>query len=187
MPIYTRTGDKGTTSLLNKARVWKSNVRVEAYGSLDELNSVLGIILSFIEEKDYAQKKYFQKILVSIQNDLFSIGSHLANPSEKYDNPLYLKKQTRFFERKIDEMTGKMPVLRNFILPGGDIVGAYLQNARTVSRRAERRVVKLHQEEPVEEVILVYINRLSDLFFTLSRYANLLKNKKETIWTRSKV
>lgn len=187
MPIYTKKGDKGTTSLLNKQRVWKSHMRVDAYGTLDELNSILGIIQSYLSESDISKKSYIQKIILAIQNDLFSIGSHMANPGSIFEEEKQITKQTRFFEKKIDEMTNIMPRLSNFILPGGDVVASYFQNARTVSRRAERCIVDLHKEEIVEDTILMYINRLSDLFFTLSRYTNFLKNREETIWTKRRV
>ena len=179
MPIYTKKGDKGRTSLRTKKKVWKDNVRVEAYGTLDELNSYLGVVKAEMEESRKFQ--YLKDIIESLQNDFFFLGSYLANPGEKRDLEI-LKKKTLNFERQIDFMTDKMPKLANFILPGGGKVGAGFQFVRTLARRAERRLVSLARREKVEREILVYINRLSDLFFTMSRFANFLEKKKESIW-----
>ena len=179
MPIYTRTGDKGQTSLFNKTRVPKFHIRVEAYGTVDELNSVIGVVLS---------SKYkvlsIKKELVRIQSDLLDIGSRLANPDPKYSilNTQYFPRRVKEFEDFIDEMTAQMPVLKNFILPGGGKTGAVLQFARTVSRRAERRVVELANRESIDSNIIMYMNRLSDLLFTMSRFVNFKEKQKETIW-----
>ena len=177
MPIYTRTGDKGQTSLFNKQRVFKFHIRVEAYGTVDELNSAIGVVLS---------SKYkvlsIKKELTKIQNDLLEIGSTLANPSAKPLN--YLRKRVVEFERFIDKMTLQMPVLKNFILPGGGKAGAFLQFARTVSRRAERRVVELADKENIDSNIVIYMNRLSDLLFTMARFVNFKEKQKETIWKK---
>jgi cob(I)alamin adenosyltransferase len=178
MPIYTKTGDKGKTSLFTNERVWKDSVRVEAYGTLDELNAYLGVVMSAIKK---TQVKSLKKLLLTIQNDLFFIGSYLANPGEKRDL-VVLKQHTDTFEDSIDEMTETMKPLTNFILPGGGTLGASLQYARTLARKSERRLVSLSREEGLEPEVLQYINRLSDLFFTMSRFANHTEKKKETIW-----
>jgi len=182
MKIYTKTGDKGKTSLFDGTRVYKNNPRVKAYGTVDELNSVIGIVLS--ESQNYHTK--FKDSLIQIQNDLFEIGARLANPNQKEDEEFIklLKKHTQRFEEYIDAMINDLPELTNFILPGGGRVGAFLQLARTVCRRAERNVVALSQQEKVNSEILVYLNRLSDLFHTMSRYANFKEKKKEVIWTK---
>ncbi len=174
MKIYTRTGDKGKTSLFGGKRVSKSSLRVEAYGTIDELNSAIGVAIS--------QMANIQKELLKIQHDLFSIGAVLANPQGKKTQGL--EARATDFERLIDQMTEKLSELRNFILPGGGKTGALLHAARTVCRRAERRIVSLAQKEHVDTAILVYLNRLSDLLFTMARYVNMKEEKKETVWVK---
>lgn len=178
MPIYTRTGDKGKTSLFGGKRVLKSDDRVETYGTIDELNSLLGIVVANIETKN----KTLAKDLEAIQHDLFDIGSYLANPTSKPVNRL--EKRIKEFEKAIDAMTSKMPELHNFILPGGGRVGASLHQARTVCRRAERRLVGLTQKEDIDQHVITYVNRLSDLLFTMARSVNHKEKKKETIWSQ---
>ena len=173
-PIYTRTGDKGQTGLFSGIRISKASLRIEAIGTVDELNSVIGFAISNIKN----QRSNITKELVEIQRDLFTIGAALANPSQKID----LSKRIREFENLIDKMTKKLPPLFNFILPGGGKAGSSLHLARTVSRRAERRIVSLSNKEKVAEDVLIYINRLSDLFLTMSRFINQKENQKETIW-----
>lgn len=182
--IYTKTGDKGTTSLFDGTRVYKDNIRVCPYGMVDELNSIVGIVLSYVKENKKSFAKHFQKILEQTQSDLLIIGSHLANPTPSTEimHTDILKKNTLYFEEAIDTMTEKMPPLKNFILPGGGKIGSFLHLARTVSRRAERDIVTLSQKEHVDNSILVYMNRLSDLFFTMSRFSNFEENQKEIIW-----
>ncbi len=182
MPIYTKTGDKGKTALRTNERVWKDSVRVESYGTVDELNAYLGVVLSYIDTDAKKELRYVADLVVTVQNDLFFIGSYIANPGEKRDLTV-LNKHITYFEDEIDGMTEQMPELKNFILPGGGKVGASLQYARTISRRAERKLVSLHKAEGVEKEILQYINRLSDLLFTLSRFANYVEKKKEIIWS----
>lgn len=176
--IYTKKGDKGETSLFGGTRVPKNSLRVDTYGTVDELNSVIGVVIAHLrpEEKKEAV------LLSSIQHDLLLIGSSLANPVPK---PLpHLTKREKLFEKRIDQMTEKMPELHNFILPGGGKAGSFLHQARTVCRRAERRVVKLSQEEPIEPAILRYFNRLSDLLFTLARFVNFQEKQLETKWVK---
>ena len=176
MPIYTRTGDKGRTSLMSGQRVLKSDLRVETYGTIDELNSTIGVVIA--EVQSYSSKLKVE--LVKIQNDLLEIGSALADTKSQ---PLKrLGKRVKEFENFIDEMTEKMPPLKNFILPGGGKLGAMLHLARAVCRRAERRIVTLNNQAAIDNNIIVYINRLSDLLFTMSRFANFKERKKETIW-----
>lgn len=178
MPIYTRRGDKGQTSLFGGTRVLKSDERVDTYGTVDELNSLVGVVVAHIENRH----KKLATVLESIQHDLFDIGSYLANP--KALPVKRLEERAVFFEQEIDKMTEKMPELHNFILPGGGRVGASLHQARTVCRRAERRLVALIQKEEVDENVVKYVNRLSDLLFTMARFVNHKEKKKETKWTR---
>lgn len=184
MPIYTRKGDKGETSLWGGTRVLKSSLRVDTYGTVDELDSLIGVVVSKIQKSKVKSKKYklkFKSELEQIQHDLLLIGSTLANLNAK---PLeQLSSRVDHFEKFIDEMTIKMPELRNFILPGGGEAGAMLHLSRTICRRVERRLVELSQKEAVDDHIIKYFNRLSDLFFTMARYANYKEKKKETIWS----
>lgn len=178
MPIYTKTGDKGKTGLFSGIRVSKASPRIEAIGMVDELNSVIGFAISNIKN----QKSNITKELIEIQKDLFVIGSALANPSQK----ISLLKRVKEFENLIDKMTKELPPLFNFILPGGGKAGSALHLARTVARRAERRVVELSKKEKVQGDLIIYINRLSDLFLTMSRFVNHKEKKKETIWRGEK-
>jgi len=185
--IYTRTGDKGMTSLNGGMRVLKSNERVEAYGTVDELNSAIGIAVAQVKSEKLKVKSKSSQLRVSekleqIQHDLFSIGSTLANP----ENPSLpqLEKRVADFEKLIDEMTETLPLLRNFILPGGSLAGAQLHLARTICRRAERIVVLLSQSEAIDDGIRMYLNRLSDLLFTMARYVNHIEKKTEIIWVK---
>jgi cob(I)alamin adenosyltransferase len=181
MPIYTRTGDKGTTSLFDKTRVLKSSDRVETYGTIDELNSAIGAAIAELRTKNQ-ELRTVKKELEKIQHDLLEIGSSLANPNAL---PVKgLKDRPGDFEKLIDKMTAVMPELKNFILPGGSKAGALLHVARTVVRRAERRIVHLIQTEPIDPDVVIYVNRLSDLLFTMARYANHLEKKKETKWVK---
>lgn len=179
MAIYTRTGDKGDTSLFDGTRVPKSHPRVETYATLDELNSVLGEALAFLPK---AKFKQLAKELENIQHDLFAIGSALALP---HPMPVTgLQKRPKEFETLIDTMTKQLPELKNFILPGGGKPGSLLHVARTLARRAERRVVALMETEEVDTHILIYLNRLSDLFFTMARYVNYQTQQKEITWIK---
>lgn len=185
MAIYTRTGDKGKTSLMSGQRVSKADLRVETYGTVDELNSAIGVVISEIKNSKGKSQNYKSKLkseLVKIQNDLLEIGSNLANPASKQLN--YLEKRVKEFEKFIDEMTGGMPPLKNFILPGGGKTGAILHLARSISRRAERKIVELNNKQTIDNNIIIYVNRLSDLLFTMARFSNFKEKKKETLWFR---
>jgi cob(I)alamin adenosyltransferase len=177
MSIYTRTGDKGKTSLFGGKRVLKSDSRIETYGTIDELNSVLGVAVSHLSGKN----KQLEADLERIQSDLFAIGSYLADPAGK--SIPRLAERIVDFEQEIDRQTRLLPALRNFILPGGGKTGASLHQARTVCRRAERHLVALMQQETVDENVLKYVNRLSDLLFSTARFVNHREQKKETVWT----
>ena len=179
MAIYTKTGDKGKTGLLGGTRVEKTNQRVVAYGTVDELNSQIGLAISFSDKRTVKAKK----LLVKIQQDLFEIASELAT-STSVKPPFNLGlDRIRNLEKIIDGLEGSLPVLANFIFPGGSKMGAALHVTRSVCRRAEREIVKLAKKEKVNSNILVYVNRLSDFLFVLSREVNQLKGRKEEVWT----
>jgi cob(I)alamin adenosyltransferase len=179
--IYTKTGDKGKTSLFNGVRVLKSDDRVNAYGTIDELNSSLGVAVAILNGKHEKQIELVD-LLLTVQQDLFAIGSSLANPNAK---PLpALMKQVVAYEEAIDVMTKELPTLKNFILPGGGVSGAQLHMARTICRRAERLLVALSQESTIDQVAVIYLNRLSDLLFTMARYVNHKESQRELIWNK---
>lgn len=182
MKIYTKTGDKGITSLFDGTRVPKNHIRVSSYGSIDELNSILGIVIA--QDKKNTIHHDCIRILKQIQSDLFEIGAILAHPSHTEDGGFIKKlpERVQAFENEMDTMTDRMPELTNFILPGGGLLGAQLQLARAVSRRAEREVISLLQQEKVQSEIIQYLNRLSDLLFTLSRFVNFKEKEPETSW-----
>jgi len=173
MPIYTRFGDKGKTSLLGSV-VPKSNPRVEAYGSVDELNAVLGIAIAFSERPE------LNKVLSDAQRDLFVIGAELALAGAKTKK--ISPARVAMLEKCIDEMEADLPRLRHFILPGGSRAASLLHLARTVCRRTERRVVALSEKEKINPDIIVYINRLGDFLFMLARSVNYKKKVEEIVW-----
>lgn len=179
MKIYTKTGDNGRTSLFDGKRVSKSNPRVEAYGTIDELNSYIGTISTFeLPEKE-------KEILNRINNLLFLVGTDLATVDDS-KLPKNFKRissaDVEFLEKLIDEYSATLPELQNFVLPGGCFEAAFTHIARTVCRRAERRVVELEQIESINHNIVVFLNRLSDFLFVLARYFNNLKGVEEVIW-----
>jgi cob(I)alamin adenosyltransferase len=180
MKIYTKTGDKGETGLFGGERVSKSSLRIEAYGTIDELNSFIG--LAVIEVKDPEIKQ----LLGRIQDRLFTLGSDLATPdnekNKKLNIPRVPEEYWREAEKSIDYFEEKLEPLKNFILPGGSRGSACLHMCRTVVRRAERGVIKLNSTEPVGENIIIFLNRLSDLFFVLSRYENKVSGIPDTKW-----
>jgi len=181
MKIYTRTGDQGDTSLFGAGRVPKDHPRVAAYGDIDELNSVLGVVRA-TEPKDF-----FEALLQAVQRDLFSIGGQLAAPDPAAVAKALAKanlstERVTEFEQVIDESDAELPPLRAFVLPAGDAKAAALHLARTVCRRAERSVVHLARESEVPELFIVYLNRLSDLLFTLARLANQRAGVSDVTW-----
>ena len=181
MKIYTRTGDSGDTALFGGGRVSKAHTRVAAYGDIDELNSTIGVV------RATEPCAFHDDLLRSIQRDLFAIGGHLATPDpDKVAHALEKAElsQDRIaeFEHTIDEADAKLPPLRAFILPAGTPKAAAFHLARTVCRRAERSMVALDREAGVPALFLQYINRLSDLLFTLARSANLEGGTKDETW-----
>src|SRR5689334_23100704 len=163
--VTTRTGDSGQTSLVGGARVSKASLRVEAYGDVDELNSLLGLVRARLADKQV------DEALGLIQNDLFTLGADLASPAE-IEVPRIDESFVRSLERFSEEFLGELEPLKEFILPGGSQAGASLHVARTVARRAERRVVGLAEQEDVNAAAIIYLNRLSDLLFILARVVN---------------
>jgi cob(I)alamin adenosyltransferase len=177
MKIYTKTGDRGTTSLFGGKRIDKNSARIEAYGSIDELNSLIGTIVAKNPPVDVLKK------LIRVQGELFVLGTDLATPADvKIKIPRVTKTFITRLEKEIDLLDKRLPVLKNFILPGGGKVGSNLHLARTVARRAERRIVDLASVEKINQNSLIYINRLSDWLFVLARYINNEENAKEVIW-----
>lgn len=169
MKIYTQFGDKGKTRLIGGQIVDKDNLRIEVYGTLDELNSQIGLVLC------KTKLPFIMEILTRIQNDLFRVSSLLAAPDEDSRSKLGLSvsaDDVSFLENSIDFMDGELPVLQNFILPGGTEAAALLHVARTVCRRAERNLSRLMHEAEIAPEILIYLNRLSDLLFVAARYVN---------------
>ena len=176
MPIYTKTGDRGQTSLMGGKRISKANLRVESYGTVDELNSVVGVVIAHLPAKNTP----LEEALEAIQHDLLEIGANLAQPTAT--QLPFLSDRVTDFEKMIDEFTASLPELTHFILPGGGTTGSTLHHARTICRRLERTLVRLSDKEKVDELIIMYINRLSDLFFTMARFTNHMTGEKETIW-----
>lgn len=183
--IYTKTGDKGTTSLFDGTRVPKDDIRVDTYGTIDELNSQIGVVIAHLIDTVYEEN--LKNELFTIQDDLFTIGSILADPQKKIDPSFaeHLKNRVKHFEELIDQETQEMPELKNFVLPGGGKPGAFLQMTRTIARRAERKITSLFRKDEPQSDLMMYFNRLSDLFFTMSRYINFKENQKEIIWPAS--
>lgn len=182
MKIYTKGGDQGQTSLLEGKRVSKTNPRLDAYGTIDELNSVLGLALA--ENLDFPGGELFLSSLASVQSYLFTIGSHLACEDETMAGQLPALKDDKIaeLEKTIDGCSEKMPPLKSFILPGGSRLASLLHQARTVCRRAERAIVTAHEMKPVDLHIIRYINRLSDFLFVMARYANFCLGVPDQIW-----
>ncbi len=179
--IYTRKGDDGTTSLGSRERVPKDALRVQAYGTVDELNSTIGVAVAS------GLCDHLVAILPIIQNELFHLGSDLsfyAEDKQKFNIPSLEERHIARLETWIDEMTAVLPPLRNFILPGGSIGAAHLHVARTVCRRAEREAITLAHEEPdeVNPIVIKYLNRLSDALFVMARLENKEKGVAEPLW-----
>jgi cob(I)alamin adenosyltransferase len=179
--IYTRTGDAGTTALFGGGRVSKDDTRVEAYGAVDELNACIGVTIA------HTTDEWVRSRLTQIQSDLFAIGAHLATPPAK-DNrkqpqlpPLPTQRIT-ILEQWMDEASAQLEPLRAFILPGGSKTAAHLHLARTVCRRAERRVVTLAHADPVQPDVVTFLNRLSDFLFVAARYANVRDGFDDKPW-----
>jgi len=190
MKIYTKTGDKGKTSLFGGNRVPKYHLRIEAYGTVDELNSYVGLI------RDQKIDKHTSKILLKIQHELFTLGAMLATPSEKKilkngKERLNISKinntSVTLLENEIDAMNEILPKMTHFILPGGHQTVSFCHISRCICRRAERIATQLSDENYVEEEILVYLNRLSDYLFVLARKLTIDNNAQEICWIPEKI
>jgi len=171
MRIYTRSGDKGTTSLVYGKRVAKNDLRVEAYGTCDEANSMIGLALSHLNDEDWEQKRDFLEKLYRVQTILFHVGAELSTPSDREVAWKLKKSHIDELEKQIDEWSEQLPPLTNFILPSGHKASSALHLARTVVRRAERLAVSI-QDELQNSLAVSYLNRLSDYLFVAARYVN---------------
>ena len=180
--IYTKTGDKGTTSLVGGSRVNKDDVRVEAYGTVDELNSHIGLLAELFRE---TQGGYYDE-LKAVQNNLFTLQTLLATEDETiYARlPQLEEEEVEILERQIDTINDLLPKLHNFVIAGGTVTGAQCHVARTVCRRAERCVVTLARQTRVDDVLLRYLNRLSDYLFVLARRAVVAEGKQEDLYIK---
>lgn len=181
--VYTLTGDKGTTSLVGGQRVAKDDIRVEAYGTVDELNAHLGMLAHELKGKD----PEVEQLLFKIQNKLFNLGAYLATEQADVEAPVYgiNDDDVKAIEAMIDALDEKLPPMRGFILPGGARASVCCDLCRTVTRRAERRVVTLAGQQPLNPLAQRYLNRLSDFFFILARHCNVAAGVEEVLWNRS--
>ena len=180
MKIYTKTGDKGETGLLGGERITKDSLRLNAYGTIDELSAFIGLAITEVKCDEV------KELLFEIQNKLFVVGSDLAAPENEKSEKLGIKRTPESFvsetESSIDYFESKLDQLKNFILPGGTKSAALLHICRTIARRAEREIVALKNTVPISDNILTFINRISDLFFVLSRFENKYSKIPDTIW-----
>lgn len=181
--VYTLTGDKGTTSLVGGQRVAKDDIRVEAYGTVDELNSHIGMLAHAIKDTN----PDVEKLIFKIQNKLFNLGAYLATEQSNVEAPVYglSDDDVKAVEAMIDTLDEQLPPMRGFILPGGNRAAVCCDICRTVTRRAERRVVTLASHQPLNPLAQRYLNRLSDFFFILARHCNVSSNVEEILWDRS--
>ncbi|HEY2919530.1 MAG TPA: cob(I)yrinic acid a,c-diamide adenosyltransferase [Candidatus Binatia bacterium] len=186
--VYTRTGDKGETSLVGGKRVPKDSPRIDAYGTIDELNSIVGLARVFNEESLDAGEahQFLDGVLCQIQDELFDLGSELATPPEFFQEGMYRvgEKEIERIEKLIDQCQKELEPLKSFILPGGGRIGAYLHQCRTVCRRAEREILRLSRAQEINHSMIKYVNRLSDLFFVLSRWISKQTGEPEYLWQR---
>lgn len=186
--VYTRTGDKGKTRLAGGQQVWKDSLRVEAYGTVDELNAALGVVRVMNKESGGASSSSdrLEEELRWVQNKLFDLGALLATaPGQTFKNmPTVTAKEIKRVEQLIDACQQELTPLKEFILPGGGKVSSFLHQARTICRRAERVCVRLAREEQVDPTIVIYLNRLSDALFVLARWVARTQGESEFLWER---
>ena len=186
--VYTRTGDRGETALVGGTRVPKDAARIEAYGTVDELNAALGLARAFNAERlaEGEGHRWLDETLRRLQNELFDLGSELATPEDAVYEGMHRigDAQVEELEKLIDHCQKELPPLKSFILPGGGRIGAALHQARTICRRAERDILRLSRAEPLAEWPLRYVNRLSDLLFVLSRWVAKRLGEPEYLWER---
>lgn len=187
--VYTRTGDKGKTRLAGGQQVWKDSLRVEAYGTVDELNAALGVVRVMNKESGGASSSSdrLEEELRWVQNKLFDLGALLATaPGQTFKNmPTVTAKEIKRVEQLIDACQQDLTPLKEFILPGGGKVSSFLHQARTICRRAERVCVRLAREEQVDPTIVIYLNRLSDALFVLARWVARTQGEPEFLWERN--
>lgn len=189
--IYTKTGDKGTTSLVGGIRVSKCCTRLEAYGTIDELSSHIGLLLAHIEQirtKDSELCTMHYELLQRIQCDLFNIGTYLATDTTQtpiYESAKLNPEEIPAIEHAIDEILPTLPELNSFVLPGGSIAAAQCHVCRTVCRKAERCIIALANEAEIKPEIIQFVNRLSDYFFVLARKLNIICNTEEKTWKKT--
>jgi cob(I)alamin adenosyltransferase len=185
MKVYTKTGDKGTTALFGGTRVPKHHIRIESYGTVDELNSHIGLI------RDQEMNPLYKNVLIEVQDRLFTVGAILATPPEKevmkngqkrLQNLGILETDIEFLEKEIDTMEDSLPPMTHFVLPGGHTTVSYCHIARCVCRRAERLAVHLNDMEPTDELVIKYLNRLSDYLFVLARKLSFDLKADEVQW-----
>lgn len=174
--IYTRTGDDGTTGLGDGSRTQKDSLRVEAYGTVDELNSSIGVVIAALDDDGIGS------VLLDVQHDLFDLGGELCIPGTS----LIDDRHTERLERELDRLNADLPPLKDFILPGGNLAAAHAHLARTICRRAERRIIALARHEEVNETVLGYLNRLSDLLFVVSRVVARASGTGEILWEQGR-
>ena len=184
--VYTRTGDKGETALVGGKRVPKDSPRIESYGTIDELNSIIGLARAFNAEKRGAANRFLDEVLGKIQDELFDLGSELATPEDAAYAGMYRvgAAEVKRIEETIDRCQKDLAPLKSFILPGGGKVGSFLHQCRTVCRRAERDIFRLSRDEQLSEWPIKYVNRLSDLFFVLARWMAKQAGEEEVLWQR---
>jgi cob(I)alamin adenosyltransferase len=182
--IYTRTGDKGQTRLVDGSSVAKFDPRVEAYGTVDELNSYLGVVRCYLMNSNSV---HLDEVFEKIQNELFNIGSQLATAKDEVFKmlPAVTQDQVTFIEKQIDELTADLPELKNFILPAGHIIASHLHVARTLCRRAERRSTEIAINDERYTLALQYLNRLSDYLFVTARWVNQKNNIADVVWKKT--
>jgi cob(I)alamin adenosyltransferase len=187
--IYTKAGDGGDTRLVGGQKVRKDSLRIEAYGTVDELSACLGLVRTALDAEDAPPgAAALAAILLRVQNELFNLGSDLATLAADHrpTQPVIEPRHTAALEREIDTWNESLPELRSFVLPGGGMVASYLHLARTVCRRAERLIVRLGDAEPIGAAVVPYINRLSDALFVMGRHAARLYSEPEPLWTPEK-
>lgn len=182
--IYTRTGDEGTTSLFGGERVLKAHPRIDAYGTVDEVNALVGQAQAHLTDETPGAER-LGPLLRRLQEELFILGADLATPQDaKPVVPRIKKSHVEQLEEDIDALSEDIPPLKHFILPGGTVLASTLHQARTVCRRAERLTVKAADLVPLDDAALIYLNRLSDLFFVLARWANHQAGVREDVWKK---
>lgn len=187
--VYTRTGDGGETGLVGGRRLPKVHPRIEAYVTVDELNSLVGIVRSHNDDKPAETRRdKFELILEAIQHKLFDLGAELATaPGDEYEGQVLMQPDdAAWLEQVIDAMNEELPKLFSFILPGGSAMNAALHQARTVCRRAEREVLRLSVDEPVNPHVIAYLNRLSDALFVFGRWVSATLGEREVLWEPGK-